>query len=89
MIPRPFIRGLAQLMGEHRKAIEKVTADQVDEPQAIAEWLTGAPLPAGGEEESDGEMIAAVGKATVAHAGALIEIARDFDELRRQLVNPQ
>jgi hypothetical protein len=89
MTTRLFIRGLAQLMGEHRMAIEKVAADQVDEPREIAEWLTGAPLPAGGEEESDGEMIAAVGQATVAHAEALIAIARDFDELRRELANPQ
>jgi hypothetical protein len=64
-------------------AIERVTAEQVDEPRPIEDWLAAAPLPSGDDEESDGEMIAAVGQATVAHAEALVEIARDFDQLRR------
>jgi hypothetical protein len=86
--PRLFIRGLAQLLGEHRRAIARVTAEQVPEPKPIEELLAAAPLPAGGKEESDGEMIAAVGEATVAHAEALVEIARDFDRLRRELAEP-
>ena len=88
MSPRVFIRGLAQLLGEHRLAIARVTAEQVQEPKPIEELLAAAPLPGGGEGESDGEMIAAVGEATVAHAEALVEIARDFDRLRRELAEP-
>ncbi|HEY6551459.1 MAG TPA: hypothetical protein VIY71_09710 [Solirubrobacterales bacterium] len=88
MTTRLFIRGLAQLMGEHRQAIERVTAEQVQEPQPINAWLAAAPLPTGDEEESNSEMIAAVGQATTAHAEALVEIARDFDELRRELAHP-
>jgi hypothetical protein len=89
MTTRLFIHGLAQLMGEHRRAIERVTAEQVDDPQPIEEWLAAAPLPSGKEDESNGEMIAAVGQATIAHAEALVEIARDFDQLRRDLANPR
>jgi hypothetical protein len=88
MTTRLFIRGLAQLLGVHRQAIERVTAEQVDKPQPIEEWLASAPLPTGDEDESDSEMIAAVGQATVAHAEALVEIARDFDDLRRDLGDP-
>jgi hypothetical protein len=89
MTTRLFILGLAQLLGEHRRAIERVAAEQVDKPEPIEEWLAGAPLPTGGEEEADSEMIAAVGQATVAHAEALVEIARDFDDLRRELAKPR
>jgi hypothetical protein len=88
MTTRLFIVGLGQLLGEHRRAIERVTAEQVDDPGPIEERLAGAPLPSGDEGESDGEMIAAVGQATVAHAEALVEIARDFDQLRRDLADP-
>lgn len=88
MTTRLFIRGLAQLLGEHRQAIEGVTAEQVDQPQPIEEWLAAAPLSSGAEEESNSEMIAAIGQATAAHAEALAEIARDFDALRHDLANP-
>jgi hypothetical protein len=89
MTVRLFIRGLGQLLDEHRQAIERVTAEQVDEPRPIEELLAAAPLPSGGEEESDSEMIAAVGQAMTAHAEALVAIARDFDQLRRELSDPR
>jgi len=89
MTARLFVRGLAQLLGEHRRAIERVTAEQVDKPEPIEEWLAAAPLPGGGEEESNSEAIAAVGQAIAAHAEALVEIARDFDQLRGELRDPR
>jgi hypothetical protein len=89
MTTRLFIHGLAQLLGEHRRAIEKVTAEQVHDRQPVEELLAAAPLPSGDEAESNSEMIAAVGQATTAHAEALVEIARDFDDLRRALSDPQ
>jgi hypothetical protein len=76
MTVRLFVRGLAQLMGEHRAAIERVVAEQVREPGPIEASLAAAPLPAGSDGESDSELIGAIG----AHLEALVEIARDFDQ---------
>jgi hypothetical protein len=80
MTVRLFIRGLAQLMGEHRAAIERVVAEQVREPGPIEALLAAAPLPAGSEGESDSELIGAIGLAIGAHLEALVAIARDLDE---------
>jgi hypothetical protein len=89
MTVRLFIRGLAQLMGEHRTAIERVVAEQVREPQPIEAMLAAAPLPAGSEDESDPELMAAVGAAIGAHLEALIEIARDLDLRMGALTDPR
>ncbi len=89
MTVRIFIRGLAQLMGEHRAAIERVVAEQVRNPEPIESLLAAAPLPAGDEGESDPELMAAVGAAIGAHLEALVEIARDFDQMRRDLADPR
>jgi hypothetical protein len=80
MTPRLFVRGMAQLMGEQREAISRVVADQVLEPRPIEASLAAAPLPAGTEDEDNGEMIAALSEAIGAHMNALVEIARDLDE---------
>jgi hypothetical protein len=79
MTPALFGRGIAQLMGEHREAIERVVAEQVLEPEPIEEMLAEAPVPAGEEEEEEGEVIAGVGQALIAHVKALAEIAHDLD----------
>ena len=67
-------------MGEHRAAIERVVAEQVREPEPIGASLAAAPLPAGSEDESDSELIRAIGLAIGAHLEALVAIARDLDE---------
>lgn len=79
MTPRLFVHGLAQLMGEHRTAIEQVVEDQVADREEIEETLAAAPIPQGDDEESDAELIGGAGAAMVAHVQALIDIARDFD----------
>jgi hypothetical protein len=71
MTIRLFIRGLAELMSEHRQAIERVVAEQVREPQPIEALLAAAPLPAGSDDESDGELMGAIGAAIGAHLEAL------------------
>jgi hypothetical protein len=86
MTPRLFLRGIAQLMAVQRVAIERVTAEQVDDPAPIEAGLGSAPLPDGDNDElADDELTAAVGAAMLAHVQALIEIARDFDAKAAQL----
>jgi hypothetical protein len=80
MTVRLFISGLAELMGVHRGAIERVVAEQVREPLPIEAMLAAAPLPGCGEDESDAELMGAVGAAIGAHLEALVEIARDLDQ---------
>lgn len=80
MTIRLFIRGLSQLLGEHRIAIERVVAEQVRDPEPIQVSLDEAALPAGDDDESNSELIAAFGKALHVHLEALIDIARDLDE---------
>jgi hypothetical protein len=89
MTVRIFIRGLAQLMGEHRVAIERVVAEQVREPRPIEALLVEAPLPTGEEGESDAAMMGAVGAAIGAHLEALVEIARDLDQRMGVLTDPR
>lgn len=79
MTPGLFARGVAQLMGEHREAIERVVAEQVLEPEPIEEMLAEAPVPEGEEGEEDSEVIAGVGRAMTAHMQALADIAHDLD----------
>lgn len=88
MTPGLFVRGLNQLMAEHRVAIERVVAEQVREPKPIEEALARAPLPPGDEDESDSELIGASGEAMGAHMQALADIARDLDERLALLLNP-
>lgn len=88
MTPGLFVRGLAQLMGEHRVAIERVVGEQVLRPEPIEESLAEAPLPAGGEDEPNSELMAAVRKAMGAHLDALVDIARDLDQRLAALLNP-
>jgi hypothetical protein len=88
MTIRLFARGLAQLMGVHRRAIERILDEQVADPESIAASLTAAPLPAGEEDETDRELMAADGAAIGAHMEALVEIARDLDQRMAALFNP-
>jgi hypothetical protein len=73
------VQGLAQLMSEQRKDFECVIEEQVTEVEPIEELLAEAPIPEGGEDESDRELIHAVGEVIGAHMQALVEIARDLD----------
>jgi len=79
MTPRLFTLGLAQLLGAQRKDFEQVIEEQVGEPEPIEELLASAPIPEGGEDESDSELTDGVGEASKAHMQALVEIARDLD----------
>jgi hypothetical protein len=79
MTPGLFIRGIAQLLGEHREAIERVVAEQVLEPEPIEEMLAEAPVPEGSEEEEDREVTVGVGQAMTAHVQAIVDIAHDLD----------
>jgi len=79
MTPGLFVRGLAQLLAVHREAIERVVEDQVTDRGAIEELLAAAPVPGGGDGESDKEVTEGIGLAMPAHAQALIHIAMDLD----------
>jgi len=80
MTPGLFIRGIAQLMGEHREAIERVVAEQVQDSEPILEMLAEAPVPEGVEEEEDSAVTTGVSQAMAAHVQALADIAHDLDD---------
>jgi hypothetical protein len=86
MTPQLFVRGLAQLLGEQRKWLERVLHEQVADPAPIEEALAEAPIPEGGEDETIGEIMHGVGQAMTAHLRALLDIARDIDDRLRALL---
>ncbi len=77
---RLFALGCAQLLAEHRKALEQIVEDQVAEPAPIEEALAESPIPTGEEEESTDELIVRFSRAFRANFQASIAIARDLDE---------
>lgn len=81
-----FMRGIAQTMTEHRKAIERVVEEQVAEPDGIEETLAGAPVPAGTEEEDRSDLMEGVCDAMTAHTKALVDIAYDLEMQVRALL---
>ncbi len=87
MTPRLFTLGLAQLLGAQRKDFEQVIEEQVTEAEPIEEMLAGAPIPEGGEDESDSELTQGVGEASNAHMQALVDIARDLDQHLQNLLD--
>ncbi len=87
MTPRLFMRGLAQLIGEQRRDFEQVVEEQVMEPEPIEELLGAAPVPEGGDDETDSELTGGVSEASVAHMQALVEIARDLDVRLRSMLD--
>jgi hypothetical protein len=75
-----FMRGIAQTMGEHRKAIERVVDEQVmEQNEEIEETLAEAPVPAGTDEEDRSDLMQGVSLAMAAHTKALVDIAYDLE----------
>lgn len=74
-----FMQGIAQTMGEHRKAIERVVDEQVVEPEEIEETLAEAPVPQATDEENRSDLMRGVGQAMTAHTKALVDIAYDLE----------
>ncbi|HET7510156.1 MAG TPA: hypothetical protein VFJ65_07920 [Solirubrobacterales bacterium] len=72
-----FLHGIAQTQAKQRAAIERVVAEQVDDPAAIEKMLAQAPIPEGTEERS--ALIHSVGAVMTAHSEALVELAYDLD----------
>jgi hypothetical protein len=85
---RLFMRGLAQMQTEHRKAIERVVAEQVAEAGGIEEALTEAPVPAGTDEEDRRDLMSGVFKVMTAHTKALVDIAYDLETQLRGFTDP-
>jgi len=81
-----FMRGIAQTMAEHRKAIERVVDEQVAEPESIEEALAEAPVPAGTDDEDRSDLMKGVGLAMAAHTKALVDIAYDLEVQVRSLL---
>ena len=73
-----FLRGIAQMMAEHRAAIEQVVEDQVGDPEEMKTSRPEAPVPTGDEPRS--ELMDGVFKVLTAHTKALADIA---DHLER------
>ncbi|HEV7399744.1 MAG TPA: hypothetical protein VGN84_05685 [Solirubrobacterales bacterium] len=61
----------------------ELLASMPDAVKRVPAWMEAR------EEESNSEAIAAVGQAIAAHAEALVEIARNFDQLRGELRDPR
>ncbi len=74
-----FLDGIAQMMAEHRKAIEQVLEEQVADPDAIEEVLAEAPVPCGTSEETRDELRSGVLQVMLAHTKALADIAYDLE----------
>jgi hypothetical protein len=74
-----FMRGIAQMMAEHREAIELVVEEQVADPEEIEEALADAPVPAATDEETRSELFAGVFQVLMAHTKALAGIAYDLE----------
>ena len=82
-----FMRGIAETMAEHRKAIERVVDEQVlEQNEEIEEALAQAPVPAATEDEDRSDLMDGVGLAMTAHTKALVDIAYDLETyIRRYL----
>lgn len=72
-----FLHGIAQTQAKQRAAIERVVAEQVEDPEAIEETLAEAPVPSGTEEQS--VLIRGVGDVMGAHLKALVDLAHDLE----------
>jgi hypothetical protein len=72
-----FLEGITQTLTRQRAAIERVAAEQVDDPESIEEALAKAPVPLGTEARSD--LLPGVGKAIAAHTKALVDLAYDLE----------
>lgn len=73
--PSALVRDFAELVGVHRAAVLRVVREQVADPTEIEAVLDQAPIP----DTNDGDLPAALGRASRAHSEALILIARDTD----------
>ncbi|MGE5283137.1 MAG: hypothetical protein ACM3N0_12625 [Chloroflexota bacterium] len=86
MTPRLFVRGLAQVLAEQRQGVELLLREQVADPEPLDAMLAAAPVPEGGEEETEAELARGVGAAMTAHVQTMLGIARDLDERFRRLL---
>ncbi len=59
------------------------------EPEPIEELLASAPIPEGGEDESESELIQGVGEVIRVHMEALVDIAQDLDLRLLDLLDPR
>lgn len=74
-----FVRALAELLALHREAVERVVAEQVEDPGEIEALLALAPVPVPGDDAGENpDVAAAVFDAILAHARALELIAADL-----------
>jgi hypothetical protein len=82
-----FMRGIAETMAEHRRAIERVVDEQViEQNEEIEAVLAKAPVPAGAEDEDRSDLMDGVGLAMSAHTKALVDIAYDLETNIRRLL---
>ncbi|HEY0392568.1 MAG TPA: hypothetical protein VGC63_12750 [Solirubrobacterales bacterium] len=83
-----FMQGIAEMMAEHREAIEMVIEEQMSDPKEIEEVLADAPVPAGINEETRDELFAGVFQVLTAHTKALAGIACDLEMQVGGIISP-
>lgn len=76
---RRFALGCAQLLGEQRRALERIIDEQIEDPKPIEEILEEHPIPTG-DDEGASELMAGAAGAFHANFEASLAIARDYDE---------
>ena len=77
-----FVLGLVQTVAEHRKAIERVVAEQVVDAGSIEEALAEAPIPT--ETQDRSALMEGLVKVLSAHLSALVDIAYDLEKAIRR-----
>lgn len=82
----PFVLGLVQTVAEHRKAIERVVAEQVVDADSIEQALAEAPVPIDTKDRST--LMKALGKLLSAHLEALVDIAYDLERQFGGTIDP-
>lgn len=82
---RRFALGCTQLLGEQRRALERIIDEQIEDPGPIEEILEEYPIPTG-EDEDASELMAGAAGAFHANFEASLAIARDYDEWIEELL---
>lgn len=77
--------GTAQLMAEHRSAIERIIDDQLEDSESIEAILRESPVPPGASDETSRDIFRALSGVFHAHLQAMVAIARDIDEREEEL----
>jgi hypothetical protein len=81
-----FVLGLVQTVAEHRKAIERVVAEQVVDADSIEQALAEAPVPTDTKDRS--ALMEALAKILTAHLEALVDIAYDLERQFGGTIDP-